>query len=266
MTSPQYKYPYCIYRKWESLESCGLTLGKVSQHFINQTRASLYASLFFHAFHLSVDTANLLAFYHLLSLLALEFAQPGVMDMVHFLSKLQDIAQDPAAQLSSLHRAALHTITAGLLYLLGKISPTTVLSEHVREVVERRREIAPALLPDTLFARQGDGREGEGEDGGMMMTEGIPNKVADDLLFHLKERGLDRQSPEPAAADARRGSGCPLQANVIIFCALVKHFSLLPAGFLMRENSTTSNDFLPYASISLDYGGESPVSWLHVTS
>ena len=209
-----------------------------------------------------MDTANLLAFCHLLSLLALEFAQPGVMDMVHFLSKLQDITQDPAAQLSSLHRAALHAITAGLLYLLGKISPTTLLSEHVREVVERRREIAPALLPDTLFARQGEGREEEGEDGGSMMAEGIPSKVADDLLFHLKERGFDRQSPEPATADGRRGSGYPLQANVIIFCALVKHFSFLPAGFLMRENSTTSNDFLPYASISLDYGGESPVSWL----
>ena len=29
---------------------------------------------------------------------------------------------------------------------------------------------------------------------------------------------------------------------------------------LMRESSTTSNDFLPHASLSLDYGSDSPVS------
>ena len=28
----------------------------------------------------------------------------------------------------------------------------------------------------------------------------------------------------------------------------------------MRESSTTSNDFLPHASLSLDYGSDSPVS------
>ena len=65
-------------RKWESLESCGLILGKVSQHFLNQTRSSLYSNLYYLALNLSHNPPTLLAFYHLLALLALEFAQvPG---------------------------------------------------------------------------------------------------------------------------------------------------------------------------------------------
>ena len=184
-------------RKWESLHSCGLTLGKVSQRFINQTKSVLYPNLYSHALHLSTNRDNLVAFYHLLGLLALEFAQPGVIDMIHFLSKLQDLAQDSSTALSPRHRAALHAIVAGLLFLLAKISPTASLDEHVTDVVERRREIAPTLLPDGLFAP-----EMEGADGVLSPGAGA-TELADQLLFHLRERGLDRQSPEPM--ENRRG-------------------------------------------------------------
>lgn len=186
-----------LYRKWESLHSCGLTLGKVSQRFINQTKSVLYPNLYSHTLHLSMNRDNLAAFYHLLGLLALEFAQPGVIDMIHFLSKLQDLAQDSSATLSPQHRVALHAIVAGLLFLLAKISPTSMLDEHVTDVVERRREIAPSLLPDALFAQDVEGADG------VLTPEVSAMELPDQLLFHLRERGLDRQSPEPA--ENRRG-------------------------------------------------------------
>lgn len=128
------------------------------------------------------------------------------MDMIHFLSKVQDAAQDSTTQLSTVHRASLHAITAGILYMLGKISSTPALIEHVEEIIEYRREVAPVLLPDGLFP-QSKGRRGGSEveitDGAAGVT--YPSKVGEELLFQLRERGLvDRQSPEPAV-DTRRG-------------------------------------------------------------
>ena len=118
--------------------------------------------------------------------------QPGVSDMVHLLSKLQDSAVDSASQLSTTHRVSLHAITAGILHLLCHISTVPALTEHVLEVVQRRSETAPLLLPDQLFTAEreegADGAEGRGD---------IPTRVGEDLLFHLRERGLVRQSPEP---------------------------------------------------------------------
>lgn len=127
------------------------------------------------------------------------------MDMIHFLSKIQDAAQDSSTQLSSVHRASLHAVIAGILHLLSKISPTPALSEHVEEMIKLRREVSPALLPDGVFSQVEGGRRGDKVE----ITDGAggisyPSKVGDELLFQLRERGLDRQSPEPAA-DTRRG-------------------------------------------------------------
>ena len=76
----------------------------------------------------------------------------------------------------------------------------------MKEVVERRRETVPMLLPDGLFPRQHEelGREG-GEEGADVATarEGYPGVVGEEMLFQLRESGFDRQSPDPAAA--RRG-------------------------------------------------------------
>ena len=124
------------------------------------------------------------------------------MDMIHFLSKVQDAAQDSNTQLSSVHRASLHAVIAGILYMLSKISPTPALNEHVEEMIELRREVAPALLPDGVFSHGEGGRGRDTADSAGGIT--YPSKVGEELLFQLRERGLDRQSPEPAA-DTRRG-------------------------------------------------------------
>ena len=125
------------------------------------------------------------------------YSQAGVPDMVHLLCKIQDSTQDSTVQLSTAHRVSLHAITAGLLYLLSHISSVPALGDHVEEIIERRRELAPMLLPDHLFRgkEKEEGEEGEGADG----AEGrdLPTHVAEDLLFQLRERGLVRQSPEP---------------------------------------------------------------------
>ena len=65
----------------------------------------------------------------------------------------------------------------------------------MQEIVERRREIAPSLLPEGLF-QQGEGDEERGD---------IPSSVGEDLLFQLRERGLVGQSPDPALEGTRRG-------------------------------------------------------------
>lgn len=118
--------------------------------------------------------------------------------MVHLLCKIQDSAQDSTVQLSTAHRVSLHAITAGLLYLLSHISSVPALGDHVEEIVERRRELAPTLLPDHLF-RGKEKEEGEEEEEGADGAEGrdLLTHVAEDLLFQLRERGLVRQSPEP---------------------------------------------------------------------
>ena len=128
--------------------------------------------------------------------------QLGVADMVHLLNNFQDSAHDPAAQLSTLHRVSLHTITAGILHLLTNISSVTALREHVAEVIERRREAAPMLLPDGFFA----GTPGEeGEEGGVARGD-LPTRVDEDLLFRLREKGLVRPSPEPSMDPTARRS------------------------------------------------------------
>ena len=140
--------------------------------------------------------------------------------MVHLLSKLQDSAVDSASQLSAIHRVSLHAITAGILHLLSQISTVSALTEHVLEVVERRRETAPLLLlllPDQLFAAEreegADGAEGRGD---------IPTHVGEDLLFHLRERGLVRQSPEPVMDPTSKRCMYKLSGQKIVLRAIHK--------------------------------------------
>ena len=60
-----------------------------------------------------------------------------------------------------------------------------VLKDHVLEVVERRKNSAPDLLPDSLFAPEvADGP-------GTNLTALDP-----ELLFQLKERGLLEPPPD----------------------------------------------------------------------
>lgn len=172
--------------------------------------------------------------------------------MVHLLSKLQDTAQDSNSQLSTVHRTSLHAIIAGILYLLGKISTISALGDHVQEIVEKRRENAPMLLPDGLFRRE---RE---ELDGAVGRQSYPNHVEDELLFHLRERGLDRQSPDPGM-DFRKGT--VKESCVYVILRVYIYLScILCIGHMMRESSTYSNDFQPHASLSLDYGADSPVN------
>ena len=138
--------------------------------------------------------------------------------MVHLLSKLQDSAVDSASQLSATHRVSLHAITAGILHLLSQISTVSALTEHVLEVVERRRETAPLLLlPDQLFAAEreegANGAEGRGD---------IPTHVGEDLLFHLRERGLVRQSPEPVMDPTSKRCMYKLSGQKIVLRAIHK--------------------------------------------
>ena len=148
--------------------------------------------------------------------------QLGVMDMVHLLSKFQDRAQDPTTQISSTHRTSLHALTAGILYLISKVTTTQALSDHVQEVIERRREFSPMLLPDGLFREIGEGGgEGEGVDGAAGRGD-HPGRVGEELLFQLRERGFVRASPEPAL-DTRRGDvcNCLAQLRVASVCVCV---------------------------------------------
>lgn len=173
-------------------------LGKVSDRFLKKTRGSLYTHLLENARVLSTRQENVRAFYQLLFLLVLEFAHPGIMDMTHFLSKLQDMALgDPA--LSSQHCVAIHSIVAGILYLLAKMTSNQVLREHVFKVVAKRQENAPSLLPDSLFAT-------ETSDGPAVDPPGLDPE----LLFSLQQEGILDDSHEH-----RRGPGEPLHVTVM---------------------------------------------------
>ena len=167
------------------MESCDLTLGKVSQRFLNKTRSSLYNHLYDHALALSTRDENLKAFYQLLFLLTLEFSHPGITDMVYYLSQLQDLAQEHSAGLSARHRIVLHVTAAGILYLIAKMTSNQPLQDHILEVVNRRQNSAPELLPDSFFAS-------EGLDGPETSLENLDSK----LLFQLKERGLLEPPPD----------------------------------------------------------------------
>ncbi len=162
----------------------------MSQRFLNNTQKPIYDSLSSHAHILSTTLDNVRAFYQLLCLLVLEFSHPAIMDVLQLLSQLQDAAQSPGAtagtgSLSRLQRLSLHAVVAGVMYLLAKMTSRRELRDHVLEVVARRHDSAPHLLPDSLFAAlPTDGVDGE--EGG----------VGPELLFQLRERGIIQGIPE----------------------------------------------------------------------
>ncbi|KAL5482081.1 hypothetical protein EMCRGX_G022364 [Ephydatia muelleri] len=120
---------------WERLEDLGLSLGTVSQSFIDQVATTLHAYLCEHAQILSTSLENLKAFYQLLALLLLECGSAIVSDATSYLSRLQETALTNSA-LTARHRIALHAI----------------LEEGVGAVVSLRRSLGPYLLPDVFFA------------------------------------------------------------------------------------------------------------------
>lgn len=138
---------------WERLEDLGLSLGTVSQSFIDQVATTLHAYLCEHAQILSTSLENLKAFYQLLSLLLLECGSAIVSDATSYLSRLQDTALTNTA-LTVRHRVALHAIVAGLAHLLVRVCPSSKLEEGVGAVVSLRRSLGPYLLPDVFFAEQ----------------------------------------------------------------------------------------------------------------
>ena len=107
------------------------------------------------------------------------------MDMVRYLNRLQDLAQNSSSELSTRHCLALHATTAGVLYLVAKMTSSQVLQDHILEVVDRRKHSAPDLLPDHIFAPEvADGP-------GTSLTTLDP-----ELLFQLKEKGLLEPPPD----------------------------------------------------------------------
>ena len=102
--------------------------------------------------------------------------------MMTYLSRMQDLAVE-GDSLSLHHRTALHAIVAGILHLVAQVSANTALQDHINEVVGLRREMAPHLLPASVFGDQ--------------LEAGRNETVEQQLLFQLKEENLLRKSPEP---------------------------------------------------------------------
>ena len=176
-------------------------LGEVSTRFAAKTVASLFMSLYELAKILSVDPDNILAFYQLLFLLTLEFSHRGTNDMLLYLSKLQDLAVKEKGYPSH-HRIALHTTVAGILYLVAKVSTNEILKEHVAEIISKRKEMAPILLPDSLFAFKEEADTGLV--GGVVSREEEEDVLGDvagsdsQFLFDLQNEGILKRSPGPS--------------------------------------------------------------------
>lgn len=175
---------------WQSLDSEGLVLGKVSPLFLKKNVPTLYRCLVQLAEHLSTNLRNLKAFYKLLFLLALEFSQPGVLDLVLCLNQLQLLALGSVARLSAGLCTALHAIIAGLLYLMSRIALAPALQEHIEQVLERRKVSAPYLLPAAVFASENR------DDDSTSNSSSSSLEVDKSLLFTL-DGELLRKSPEP---------------------------------------------------------------------
>ena len=180
-------------REWQSLELQGLVLGKVSPLFLKKTVPTLYGHLKKLAEGLSSHLDNLKAFYQLLLLSTLEFSEPGVLDMVQYLSWLQNLAGASDLAVTAFHRSALHAIIAGVLYLISKISSAVTLQDHILQVLEIRRSSAPHLLPGGIFSS-----EEKLDDVEAIQALAVDKK----MLFILNQDELLRKSPEP-----RKGFG-----------------------------------------------------------
>lgn len=162
-------------------------LGKVSPLFLKKNVPTLYRCLVQLAEHLSTNLGNLKAFYKLLFLMALEFSQPGVQDLVLCLNQLQLLA---LGSLSAALCTALHAVIAGLLYLASRITVAPALQEHIGQVLAKRKVCAPYLLPSAVFGSE-DGADGIKNNSSLCSLE-----MDKSLHFTLDEELL-RKSPEP---------------------------------------------------------------------
>lgn len=167
-------------------------LGKVSPLFLKKTVPIFYGHLRKLAENLFSHYDNLKAFYQLLLLSTLEFSEPGLLDVVQYLSWLQYFAVESDFSSSANHCCTLHAIIAGVLYMITKISSALTLQEHITHVLEMRRSFAPYLLPGKVFSLE------EKPNG----VERIQANVDKKMLFILNQEELLRTSPEP-----RKGFG-----------------------------------------------------------
>ena len=91
---------------------------------------------------------------------------------------------------------------AGVLYLAARISRNDALKSHVDDVIAKRREKAPSLLPDSFFKSVEDM---DGVEVGVATEESEALQVLADneaLLFKTSEVELNRLSPAPSSGSA----------------------------------------------------------------
>ena len=162
----------------------------MSPLFLKKNVPTLFRCLLQLAEHLSANLKNLKAFYKLLFLMALEFSDAGVMDLVLCLNQLQLLALGGVSPLSVRLSAALHAIIAGLLHLVCRIALAPALQAHIEQVLQQRRTSAPHLLPGTLFGCD------DAMDECVTNTTSHSLEVDQSLLFTL-DGDLLRKSPEP---------------------------------------------------------------------
>lgn len=199
------------------------------------------------------------------------------MDILELLSQLQDAALSPGAtdSLSGRQRIVVHATIAGAMFLLAKISSNQQLRDHVLEVVARRRDSAPHLLPDSLLATPTPQSSTEGVDG--MAEES--RDMSPDHLFQLREKGIIQSVPEP-----KKGYGMYISCQPLLHSLSLSHplttpsphttfppyltphpHTLIPPltlasfGDLQRQNSQDRPELGHHFSVSVEYGPESPV-------
>lgn len=193
-----------------------MVLGEVSARFASKTVTTLFKALFKLARILSFKKENVLAFYQLLFLLTLEFSHKGVNDMLLYLSRVQDLAVKEVSY-PPRHRLALHVTVAGILNLLAKVSANEILKEHIADVISKREERTPILLPDSLFPPAEEAVTGRAS-GTFPKEEEIDDALKEvtekgsQLLFQFQLEGFLKTSPV-----ASRGSS----VGVLFQCVFV---------------------------------------------
>lgn len=135
-----------------------------------------------------LQKANITECYYLLCLLGLEFGVNGLPEICLLATEIQDLAQSHP-NISASHRFLLHSFTAGILHLAAVISETDTMGVHVNEVLEKRRQLMPCLLPDTTIDKWAEST----------VKDNSTDEMKDNIqqcLFQMKEKGLIQQNPE----------------------------------------------------------------------
>lgn len=137
---------------WESLGECGLVLGNASVRFRQQTRKVLFPKLINLAGSIFLTKKNAIGFYILIHLLGLEFAAPGIADMLVLMVELQDLAISQP-ELSEKHQHFLHACVAGCLHFLTIVGDDDNLGSYVEEIIKCRQSTHHYLLPEAVFEK-----------------------------------------------------------------------------------------------------------------